>query len=247
MKLVQGNNTLPKCSACILNELCLPIGMSKHDIALLDEFVTDRMRIPKNEFLYQHGDHAGAIYGLRSGALKTQIQEPTGKTQITGFVLPGEILGMDGIGTQTHVSQAIALEDSEVCVIKTNDIDKVAAQIPQLQQQFRRLMSLEINRSHKVLMTIGSLKSEQRLATFLLNISYRLSALGYSSSIFILRMSREEIANFLGLTLETISRLFTKLSRSNIIKIDKREVTILNKDALIATAGIDLSKTPMPK
>lgn len=241
MKLIQNSdNTLPRCSACILNELCLPIGMSKHDIALLDEFVTERIRIPKNEALYRSGDKASAIYGLRAGALKTQIHEATGHVQITGFVLPGEILGMDGIGTQTHVSQAIALEDSEVCVIKTSDIDRISLHIPQLQQQFRRLMSLEINRAHKVLMTIGSLKSEQRLATFLLNISNRLAALGYSSTSFILRMSREDIANFLGLTLETISRLFTRLAREKIITINKREVTILSKDVLYETAGIDL-------
>lgn len=242
MKLIpSSNNTLPRCSACILNELCLPIGMSKHDIALLDEFVTERIRLAKNEVLFQSGDEASAIYGLRVGALKTQIHEPTGQIQITGFVLPGEILGMDGIGTQTHVSQAIALEDSEVCVIKTQDIDRISLHIPQLQQQFRRLMSLEINRAHKVLMSVGSLRSEQRLATFLLNLSNRLAALGYSSSSFVLRMSREDIANFLGLTLETISRLFTKLSREEIITINKREVTILDKNALYETAGIDLS------
>lgn len=213
--------------------------MSQHEIALLDNFVQERVRIPKGLALFELGDKAQAIYGLRSGALKTQLQDALGQVQITGFVLPGEVIGMDGMVDSTHVSNAIALEDSEVCVIRVDDIDRLSPHLPVLQQQFRRLMSMEINRSHQMVMTLGTLRSEQRVATFLLNISQRLAALGYSSRDFILRMSREEIGNYLGLTLETVSRLLSRFARENLIRIKQREVTILDMDALRLLAGID--------
>lgn len=229
-----------KCSACILSDLCLPVGMPQHDVALLDEFVKERVRVPKGTPLFKLGDTAEAIYGLRSGAMKNQLHDSSGQVQITGFVLPGEIIGIDGLGSQKHLSQAVALEDSEVCVIRVADIDRISPHIPVLQQQFRRLMSMEINRSHQMVMTLGTLRSEQRVAVFLLNISSRLAALGYSSQDFILRMSREEIGSYLGLTLETVSRLLSRFTRENIIIVKQRDVKILDFDALKAIAGIEV-------
>lgn len=230
-----------RCSTCILSDICLPVGMSQNDVALLDEFIQERVRVSKGVALFKLGDKAEAIYGLRSGAMKTQLEDSSGQVQITGFVLPGEIIGMDGMGSSTHLSQAVALEDSEVCVIRIEDIDRISPHLPVLQQQFRRLMGMEINRSHQMVMTLGTLRSEQRVAAFLLNISHRLATLGYSSRDFILRMSREEIGNYLGLTLETVSRLLSRFSRENLIRVRQRDVTILDKDALRALAGIDCS------
>lgn len=228
-----------RCSSCILNDLCLPIGMPLNDIPLLDNFVQERIRVSKGVPLFQLGDPAETVYGLRSGAMKTQLQDASGQVQITGFVLPGEIIGLDGMVDNTHTSNAIALEDSEVCVIRVDDIDRIAPHLPIVQQQFRRVMSMEINRSHQMVMTLGTLRSEQRVASFLLNISQRLSALGYSSCDFILRMSREEIGNYLGLTLETVSRLLSRFARENLIRIKQREVTILNMDALRELTGLE--------
>lgn len=239
MKRFPITSDATRCSSCILNDICLPVGMSRHDISLLDNFVQERVRVPKGMALFELGDTAAAIYGLRSGALKTQLQDAGGQVQITGFVLPGEIIGMDSMVDNTHMSNAIALEDSEVCVIRLEDIDRISPHLPVLQQQFRRLMSMEINRSHQMVMTLGTLRSEQRVAAFLLNISQRLTALGYSSYDFILRMSREEIGNYLGLTLETVSRLFSRFARENLIRIKQREVTILNMDALRELTGIE--------
>lgn len=213
--------------------------MSQRDIPLLDEFVQERVRVPKGVALFELGDSAQAIYGLRSGALKTQLQDAGGQVQITGFVLPGEIIGMDGMVDNTHASHAIALEDSEVCVINLADIDRLSPHLPVLQQQFRRLMSMEINRSHQMVMTLGTQRSEQRVASFLLNISERLSTLGYSSYEFILRMSREEIGNYLGLTLETVSRLLSRFARENLIRIKQRDVTILDMEALRDLTGVE--------
>lgn len=213
--------------------------MSRHDIPLLDNFVQERVRVTKGVALFELGDNAQAIYGLRSGALKTQLQDASGQVQITGFVLPGEIIGMDGMVDNKHTSHAIALEDSEVCVISVDNIDRISPHLPMLQQQFRRLMSMEINRSHQMVMTLGTLRSEQRVASFLLNISDRLATLGYSSYDFILRMSREEIGNYLGLTLETVSRLLSRFARENLIRIKQREVTILDMDALRELTGLE--------
>ncbi len=238
MKRIPITRDSDRCSACILSDICLPIGMSRQDVALLDEFVQERVRISKGKVLFGLGDTVEAIYGLRSGAMKTQLQDAGGQVQITGFVLPGEIIGMDGMGNTTHVSQAVALEDSEVCVVRVEDIDQISPSLPVLQQQFRRLMGMEINRSHQMVMTLGTLRSEQRVATFLLNISSRLATLGYSSRNFILRMSREEIGNYLGLTLETVSRLFSRFARENLIYIKQRDVTILDKEALQELAGV---------
>lgn len=211
--------------------------MPLQDVPLMDSFIQERVRVPKGISLFELGDSAQAIYGLRSGALKTQLEDAAGQVQITGFVLPGEIIGMDAMIDDTHVSHAIALEDSEVCVIRIEDIDRISPQFPMLQQQFRRLMSMEINRAHLLVMALGTLRSEQRVATFLLNLSDRLATLGYSPRDFILRMSREEIGNYLGLTLETVSRLFSRFARENLIRIKQRDVSILDMDALRLLSG----------
>src|SRR5690606_23916257 len=180
-----------RCSTCMLSEICLPIGMQREDVAKLDELVKERIRIPKNSALFRLGDKTEAVYGIRSGSLKTQLEDASGQIQITGFLLPGELIGMDGLLDNKHVSHAVALEDSEVCVIRIDELDQLSQHLPALQQQLRRLMSKEIGRSHQLVMALGALRSEQRLAAFLINLSQRLATLGYSSSEFILRMSRE--------------------------------------------------------
>jgi CRP/FNR family transcriptional regulator len=213
--------------------------MARNDVAKLDELVKERIRIPKGRALFHLGDATEAVYGIRSGSLKTQLEDAAGQVQITGFLLPGEIIGMDGLLDNIHVSHAIALEDSEVCVIRIDDMDALSQHVPVLQQQFRRLMSKEISRSQQLVMALGALRSEQRLAAFLLNLSQRLALLGYSSTEFLLRMSREEIGNYLGLTLETVSRLFSRFARENLIRVQQREVQILDMRGLQALAGTD--------
>lgn len=230
-----------RCSTCMLNAVCLPIGMSRDDLTRMDALIKERIRLKKGGILFREGDQSEALYGLRSGSLKTQIENANGQVQITGFLLPGEILGLDGLMDNRQTSHAIALEDSEVCLIPIEEIDTLAHRLPALQPQVRRLMSREINRSHQLLLTLSSLRSEQRAAAFLLNLSQRLQTLGYSPFEFILRMSREEIGNFLGLTLETISRLFSRFAREGLIRVQQREVRILDLEGLQALAGVDCS------
>jgi len=228
-----------QCSTCMLGHVCVPVGMAPPDIARLDQLVKERVQVGKGEFLYRLGDSQDAIYGVRVGSLKTQIEDASGQVQITGFHLPGEVVGLDGMLESHHVSSALALEDAEVCVIRLNDVDEIARQLPSLQPQVRRLMSREISRAHAMLLTLGSLRAEQRLAAFLLNLSQRLSTLGYSPVEFVMRMSREEIGNYLGLTLETVSRLFSRLGREGLIRIRQREVRILDMEGLRRLAGPD--------
>lgn len=223
----------------MLSELCLPLGMVRNDVSKMDELIKERIRLPKGSALFHLGDKTEAVYGIRLGTIKTQLEDASGQVQITGFLLPGEILGMDGLLNNTHTSHAIALEDSEVCVIRLEELDRLSTHFPVLQQQFRRLMSKEINRSHQLVMSLAALRSEQRLAAFLLSLSNRLSALGYSPNEFVLRMSREEIGNYLGLTLETVSRLFSRFAREGLLHIHQREVHILDMQALRQLSGSD--------
>ena len=237
LKSVPVTSESPHCSTCMMASVCLPVGMSPSEVTQLDDLVKERLRVEKGQALFQHGAPLDALFGLRTGSIKTQMIEASGQHQITGFFLPGEIVGLDGMMEGIHSSTAIAMEDSEVCVVKLDDIDEISRYVPTLQHQVRRLMSKEISRSHQVLLALGSMRSEQRLAAFLINLSQRLTALGYSSTEFIMRMSREETGNYLGLTLETVSRLFSRFARDGVIRVNQREIKILDMDALRELVG----------
>lgn len=237
LKRVPVTSESTHCSTCMMGSVCLPVGMTASEVAKLDELVKERLRIAKGQPLFLHGTSLDALFSLRTGSIKSQIVEASGHHQITGFYLPGEIVGLDGMLDGMHSSTAIAMEDSEVCVVKLDDIDEVSRYVPTLQHQVRRLMSKEIARSHQVLLALGSMRSEQRLAAFLINLSQRLAALGYSSTDFIMRMSREEIGNYLGLTLETVSRLFSRFARDGVIRVNQREIKILDMAALNELVG----------
>lgn len=212
----------------------MPQGMSAADVERLAELVKERIRIPKGEFLYRIGSDANAIYSIRTGTVKTQVQNHNGHSQITGFFLPGEVFGLDSMTAGQHLSHAIALEDTEVCVMHTEDLAELSQQLPPLQQQVNRLLTSEISRSHQQLLALGALRSEQRVASFILDISERFNQLGYSSQEFMLRMSREEIGNYLGLTLETTSRLFSRFQKEGLIQIQQRTIKILNREGLLS-------------
>lgn len=223
----------------MLGHLCVPVGMSQSDVTRLTDLVQTRLRLRSGVRLYTAGDTLDAIYAIRFGSVKTQIEDAAGHVQITGFFLPGELLGMPGMLGGRHMSAAVAMEDSEVCVIRLSDIDRLAAQLPSLQQQVRNLMSREITRSHELVAMLGGTRAEQRLATFLLGLSQRYASLGYSASEFVLRMSRDEIGNYLGLSMETVSRLFSRFARERVIQLAQRDVRILDPVALKALADVE--------
>jgi CRP/FNR family transcriptional regulator len=221
----------------VLGQFCLPVGLSSDDIQKVDSLVTERVRLKKGEPLYRQGDALTAIYGIRFGTLKTEYALPDGREQITGFHLPGEMLGLDGIGENTYQSNAIALEDSEACVVRFNDFEQLARQLPSLQNQFHKILSRELTQDQRHLLSLGTLRAEERLASFLLNLSDRLSARGYSPHEFHLRMSREEIGSYLGIQLETVSRLFSRFTESGLIQIKQRHIKLVDIDGLLELAG----------
>ncbi|MCA3183309.1 MULTISPECIES: fumarate/nitrate reduction transcriptional regulator Fnr [unclassified Cupriavidus] len=218
----------PRCSTCSMGQLCLPVGMSQQDLAKMDTLVQERVRVHKGETLYRMGEPLNAVYAIRFGTLKTHVTMEDGRTQITGFHLPGEVIGLDGLSEMQHASDATALEDAEVCVVRYDDLQSLSGTLPSLQGQFLRLMSKEISQDQVMLITLGSMRAEERLAAFLVNMSERLSARGYSSTEFVLRMSREEIGSYLGLKLETVSRLFSRFAEAGLIHIRQRHVKLVD-------------------
>ena len=216
------------CSQCNLRELCLPFGLSEREVSKLDKVVGARRKIKRGNHLYRTSDPFEAIYAIKTGFFKTDVLLEDGRDQVTGFQMAGEILGMDGISNEHHSCNAIALEDSEVCVIPFGQLEQLSSEIFALQHHFHKVMSREIVRDHGVMMLLGTMRAEERLAAFLLNLSQRFTARGYSPQEFHLRMTREEIGSFLGLKLETVSRAFSRFQDEGFISVQQKHVRILD-------------------
>ena len=214
-----------KCSSCNLRELCLPCGLSGQDLDRAEELVYTRRRLGRSENLYRAGDEFSSLYAVRSGFFKTVQTIEDGREQVTGFHMAGEIMGMDGIGPEKHSSSAVALEDSEVCVIPYSRLVNLGHDMDGL-RQFHKVMSREIAQEHSVMLLLGTMRAEERLAAFLLNLSQRFTARGYSPSEFNLRMTREEIGSYLGLKLETVSRAFSKFQEDGLISVHQKRIGI---------------------
>ena len=222
------------CSNCNLRELCLPFGLSVEELERLDDLVSTRRRIKRGDHLYRAGEEFDAIYAIRSGFFKTDVLLEDGRDQVTGFQMAGELLGLDGISTEHHTCNAIALEDSEICAIPFSRLEVLSREIHSLQHQFHKVMSREIVRDHGVMMLLGTMRAEERLAAFLLNLSQRFTARGFSHAEFYLRMTREEIGSYLGLKLETVSRAFSKFQEEGHIAVQQKHIRILNVNGLKA-------------
>lgn len=212
----------------------MPMGLSDGDLGKLDELVTLRRRIKRGSALFSNGDKFSALYAIRVGFFKTCVTTEGGRDQVTGFQMAGEIMGLDGIVGDRHTCDAVALEDAEVCVMPYDRIEDLSRDVPALQTHVHRIMSREIVRDHGVMLLLGSMRAEERLAAFLLNLVQRLQARRFSSSELVLRMTREEIGSYLGLKLETVSRTFSKFAEEGIVEVKQRHVRILNSDALRA-------------
>jgi CRP/FNR family transcriptional regulator len=219
------------CSGCSLQSLCLPTGLDESETNRLDHIIA-RRRVPRDSMLYRMGDPFSSLYAVRLGHFKTHQLSADGSEQITGFQMTGELLGMDAISADQHNCYAVALEDSEVCEIPFAQLEHLFAEIPALLRHFHRTMSQEITRDQHAMLSLGNMLAEQRFAAFLVNLSSRYKARGYSQASFQLRMSRQEIGNYLGLTIESISRLLSKFKKSEWISIDKREIKLLDLPTL---------------
>jgi CRP/FNR family transcriptional regulator, anaerobic regulatory protein len=220
------------CSSCNLRELCLPVGLSGEELDRLDTLVDARKPLKRGETLYRTGDAFVSLYAVRTGFFKTRVSSEDGRDQVTGFQMAGELLGFDGIGADRHTCDAVALEDSQVCVIPFAQLETLSREFGDLQRQLHKVMSREIVRDHGVMLLLGTMRAEERLAAFLLNLTQRLQARGFSGSELVLRMSREEIGSYLGLKLETVSRAFSKLQDDGVLEVRQRQLRVLDEPAL---------------
>ncbi len=210
----------------------MPLGLNEDELKRLDDLVATRRKIARGESLYRNGDKFSALYAIRTGFFKTTVAAEDGRDQVTGFQMAGEVIGLDGIVSEHHTCDAVALEDAEVCVMNFDRIEDLSREINALQRHVHKIMSREIVREHGVMLLLGSMRAEERLAAFLLNLVQRLHARGFSQSELVLRMTREEIGSYLGLKLETVSRTFSKFVEEGIVEVKQRHVRILNPDAL---------------
>jgi len=226
------------CSTCNLRELCLPCcGLTRSEIDVANRAVFSRQRVRRGETLYRTGDRFDAIYAVRNGFFKSTAQLDNGREQVIGFFMTGEVLGMDGIGPGRHTCNTIALEDSGVCAIPFSSLQELVHEIPSLQRQLHKIMSCEIVHEHGVMLLLGRMNAEERLAVFLLNLSKRFAARGYSPSEFNLRLTREEIGSYLGLKLETVSRIFSHFQQEGLISVRQKLVRIVDNAALERVMG----------
>ncbi len=220
------------CSTCSLRELCLPIGLNAEEMRELDALITQGRPVKRGDGLYRAGEPFRSLYAVRVGFFKSSVISEDGREQVTGFHMSGELMGMDAISSDVHTCDAIALEDSEVCELPFAEIESLARNVPALQHHLYKVMSREIVRDHGVMLLLGNMKAEERLAAFLLNLSQRFALRGYSATSFHLRMTREEIGSYLGLKLETVSRILSRFQDQGLIKVQNRLIEIIDYDGL---------------
>ena len=220
------------CGNCRLNSICLPISLHIDDIDRLNQIIQRGKPLQKSEYLYRANDEFDSVYAIRSGAVKAVTISDSGEEQVTGFYLPGEVVGLDGLADNRYTNSVIALETASVCEIPFSRLEELSLKIPTLQRHFFQLMSREITQDQQVIALLGKSSAEARIASLLLSISARNSRRSLSANEFILPMSRTDIGNYLGLTIETVSRIFTRLQKNGVISVDKKEIIIQDVDAL---------------
>ena len=220
------------CSYCSVRRLCLPVSVDKEEVDIIDELVNDRPQLKKSEYLFQVGDKFQSLFAIKSGAVKTFGSTRDGREQITGFHFAGELIGLDAIGNNRHNCNAVALEKTVVCAMPYQNIEEIGTQIPGIHQEITRLMSKEIRNDEEMLMAMGGMRAEQRVACFLYNLYRRLLTRSSDSCTVRLPMTREEIGNYLGLSLETVSRRMSSLQEDGIIKVNNRLIALQDIDAL---------------
>jgi CRP/FNR family transcriptional regulator len=237
VRLMPQGGAATACSFCCLKGVCLPCDLGRPELDRFDEIAIAKRRVPRGASLYHNGDRFDSLYAVRSGAFKSVGVSRHGDEKITGFHLPGELLGLDAISNHRYGYSAVALEDSEVCVLPFAPLERMAMSMPALQHQLLRLISGDISRDHGLMLLLGSMTAEQRLAAFLLSLARRHQRLGFSGSRFVLRMTREEIGNYLGLTLETVSRLLSRFQREGLIAVHQRDIEIRETDRPMEMVG----------
>ena len=231
------HNANVSCSSCRLNELCLPIALNKNEIHQLDEIIERNRPYKKGDHLYRQNDEFKSVYAVRSGSFKSYVLSNNGQGRVTGFFLPGEIIGMDGIASKHYANSTQALEHSSICEIPFPQLEKLSHQLPSLQHHFFAIMGNEIAKDQQIHTLLSSYTAEERTASFLLGLSSRFARVALSPIRYLLPMTRSDIGEYLGLTVETVSRIFTALQRKGLIEVNNREIELLDIEALRKIIG----------
>jgi len=229
-----------QCSNCVMGRYCLPLGLSSKESELIDQLVEKKIKLEKGEMLYSQGESFHSIFSIRYGSVKSEYSLPDGCVQILNFHLPGEIIGLDGIGKNQYESDCTALENTEVCVLDFNKFEDLAKEIPTLQKHLHQILSREITQDQKHLLTLGHLNADQKLAYFLINLAERLKEREQHFLDLHLSMSREEMGSYLGIKIETVSRTLSKLIESKCIEVNQRHIKIIDLQKLYQLAGKDI-------
>lgn len=237
-KIVSLSSIKQACQGCSLQQLCLPVGISDQDLEMLDSIIKRRRPLSRGNHVFRMGDEFTALYAIRAGSVKTYTITEAGGEQITGFHLPGELVGLDAISTTVHPCGARVLETTSVCEIPFDHLEDLSGRIPSLGRQLLRIMSREISADTELLTLLGKKSAEERLASLLLSLSTRYRERGRSAREFHLSMSRNDIGNYLGLAVETISRLFTRFQNQGLISVQNKFVRLEDMDALHQMAGL---------
>jgi len=224
------------CSSCRLSSICLPIALNMEEVDQLDSIIQRSRPIQKGEHIYRQKEHFTSVYAVRSGSVKAYSITDGGQEQVTGFYFPGEIIGMDGIAKSSYASSARALETSSICEIPFDKLGELSQRIPSLQRHFFQLMSQEITEDQQLLTLLSKNTADQRVASLMLSISARNARRRLSAAHFRLPMSRTDIGNYLGLTVETVSRVLSRLQKLHILSVDNKEITIADDAGLRAVA-----------
>jgi len=215
-----------------MNALCLPLALQTKEVERLDEIIQRGRPLQRDNHIYNAGEEFRSVYAVRSGSVKSYTVSNDGVEQVTGFHLPGEIFGMDGIGQHRYTNSAVAMETSAVCEIPFNRLQELSIAIPSLQRHFFQLMSMEITNDQNLITLLSKNSAEERVATLLLSISNRNLRRKLSPTRFRLPMSRADIGNYLGLTVETVSRVFGRFQKQGMLQVDKKEIEVLELDKL---------------
>jgi len=222
----------PHCNNCRLSSICLPFSLERREVDELDQIIQRGKPLQKGQHLYRESDRFESVYAVRSGTLKAYQTTDDGREQVTGFYFPGEILGMDGIANNAHASSARALETAAICEIPFAELEKLSAVMPHLQRHFFQLMSREIAEDQQLITLLSKSSADERVAALLLSISTRNARRKLSATQFRLSMSRVDIGNYLGLTVETVSRVFSRMQKLDVLRVENKEIEVLDLEAL---------------
>jgi CRP/FNR family transcriptional regulator, anaerobic regulatory protein len=224
------------CESCSLRGGCLPSNLCDAELAAFSTLARLKRKVRASAQLFCAGDALTSIYIVRSGTFKTVTVSHEGQPKITGFYLPGDLMGLEGIGDSTYAFDAVALESSEVCVLPLIQLENLAGTIPALLREFVRVLSVEITRDYRLTTLLGCMDAEQRVARFLLSLAERYHRLGYASNALLLHMTRDDIASYLGLSSETVSRILSRLRGRGILTVDQRRIGFSDSDRLSRAA-----------